>query len=377
MTYFTPIIYKNGKHEPMDVNVDKLSADTLPVAPFAGNQLRVVQQGNIVGLYVGSGAVPPVLYVSSASGVDAPGRGTSTADPFQTVHYAIQALRAGYVGAMPPVEGTSVPEVAVIPTDIVIALKAGEIFPVTNSYQFTGQIVFTYYGDANYGDFNTIVGGKAFGVTMTDLARPQLNPVVDPSSANGIMHFKGLNNMVGSRTPTLTLLGVTVNLPAGAASNSDYQDLLTVEAERECRLQLIGARVNKLDTTNQYGAVGIHSRGRAIIEQYASQFLVQGLQVQSGAANDALLARPSFIKFYPERLGNSQLNGTLNAGYAPTGMLTVQWSNCNAELVIPGKTAQVTYPQVGDPSFGLAAYFTNLLRDPQARPLNCICPALL
>lgn len=375
MTYRVPVVYKDGKHEPMNTGVDQIDSTAIPVAPLTGNRVRVVQKGNDKGLFVGSGGSEPVLYVSS-TGTDAPTNG-SKASPLKTVDYALQLTAAQYGGQVVSLEGRNIPEMGVLPVDVVIAMKAGEVFSLNASYQFTGRIVLTFYGDVNYGDFDgPVINGKAFPATMQDLARPTLNLQVE-GSTTGVTHFKGVDNLVGSAPATLTLLGITVNLPDAPASNTDYQDLLYCPAEHTVRLQLIGARVNKLGTGNQFGCVGIQSRGRAIIEQYASQYLVQGQQVQSGAANDALLARQAFIKFYPDRLGNSQLGGTLNTGYAPTGMLELQWTNCNAELVQPGKVSQATYPQQGDPSFGIAAYFTNLLRDPQARPFNVICPALL
>lgn len=374
MTQRAPIVYKDGKHQPLDPNVDQVDVNSIPLSPRPYNTTRRTGEG----LYTGEWAYSGTIYISN-SGVDdtAPGRG-NRATPFQTIDYAISRVTTSYGGTNPPIQGTAVPELSCIGGSVTLALKAGEQFALNNSYQFTGNVILTYWGDVNYGDFDSpVYAGKAYGATMLDLNRPTVQCTVQASSANGITHFKGLDSLVGGAPPTLTLLGVVVTLPVGAASNSDYQDVLTVEAERTCRLQLIGARINKLSTVNAYGALGVHSRGRGIIEQYASQFLVNGTQVQSGAASDVLAARPNFIKFYPERLGNSQLGGTLTGGYTPTGMLTVQWSNCAQELVTAGKSSQPTYPTIGDPSFGLSAYFLNLARDPQARPLNVVCPQIL
>ncbi len=362
-TYYEPIIYRNAVHEPLDPTLDKLSPDSIPVSAKQNNQIRVTSDG----LYVGNAYDQAAYYVSSSSGTDQ-GTSGSKAQPYQTLDYALERIVEKYGAGDGSIQGQ--------PT---VALKAGEVFPLNITSPLRGQLKITFYGDPQYGDFDSPpIGspGTLPGI-MADLQRPIIQPSIQPEATNGVHHF-GCYDSTNGIMSSLELYGVRVDLPTGSIQNSDYCSFLTVQYECSGKLILRGAIINKLDANSSYGAMGIHSRvDNAVLQEFSSQFWINGAIVQSGAGVDVLANRQYFIIFYPDFPGNIQTGGSLLGGTPPTGLLRLTWSNVAAAPVLPGKTNLATYPMTGDPSFGLSTYFFNLQRDAQSRPLNVMSAALL
>jgi len=360
ISYYKAVIYKNSTHQPLGTG-DKLTADSIPVSALPGNGIRAVSDG----LYVG-GATPQVYYVSTSLGNDVPTAGSKAA-PYKTLSYALDQIIANYdlnnPGSTQNILG-----------NVTVALKAGETFPLDKSYEIYGYLRLTFWGDPQYGDFNGPTVGLAQAAFLSDLQRPIIAPAIQPSTVNGVNHFQAHD---ASPPATLNLFGVRVDLPAGAASNSDYCSFFNTAYSEGGRLQLWGSIINRLDTTSSYGAFGVHARSHnAILEQYCSQFWIQGqpiVPVTGGfqPTNDQLLARKWFIIFYPDLHGNNQSGGQLLDGPAPSGLMQLIWSVVPNEPVPVGKTNLATFPVLNDQSFGIANYFFNLTRDNQSRPLNC------
>lgn len=359
---YKAIIYKDKVHRPLG-NDERLTSDSIPVSELAGNAIRIVSDG----LYVGGNA-EQAYYVAS-TGTDTPTSGTKLL-PFLTLDYAMAQAIARY--------GSTAPEANTFPGNAIIALKAGETFGITQSYNLLGNLTLTFYGDANYGDFNSpVLGPGARPAVMQDLNRPIITTTINPGTNFGINHFQAFNS--NANTPvSLILSGVRVDLPAGAVQNSDYCDFFTVYYACCGRLVLDGAIINKLDNASSYGIFGMQGRARiCVLEQYASQFWIGGAPVLAGAPPATLIARKWFIKFYPDFAGNNQSGGTLLGGVPGSAMMQLAWSDVTASPVLPGKTNLPSYPFVSDEATGLRNYFFNLTRDNQQRPLNVLSPYLL
>lgn len=363
--YYKAIIYKDGVHRPLATD-ERLTNDSIPVSQLPGNNIRLVQDG----LYVGSATQATAYYVSSVSGVNATDAGTKV-KPFQTIQYALDTILASYD------LGDTTPDLNTVNGSITLALKAGETFPFTKTYNVRGRVELTFWDDPQYGDFNGLLIGSP-GVEpayMADLQRPVITPAVEASTNNGIYHLQLLDSLTGSPS-TVALYGVRVDLPAfSSAADSDYCSFVNVAYSNAGRMQILGSIVNRTDTQSSYGAFGIHSRSEGILEEYCSQFLIQGNQIQPVGGGfqptaDQLLARKYFITFYPDLKGNNQSGGTLLNAPAPTGLLRLMWSVETADPVLPGKTNLATYPVLSDVTYGLGNYFFNLTRDNQGRPLN-------
>lgn len=368
--YYKAIIYKDGVHRPL-ATTERLTNDSIPVSQLAGNNLRQVTDG----LYVGTATQAVAYYVSSVSGVNAADSGTK-AKPFQTIQYALDTILASYD------LGDTTPDLSTVNGHITLALKAGETFPFTKTYNVKGRVELTFWGDSNYGDFNSPLVGSP-GVEpayMADLNRPVITPGIEVATNNGIYHLQLLDSLNGTPS-TVALYGVRVNLPSGAAADSDYCSFCNVAYSHSGRMQLLGSIINRTDTQSSYGAFGIHSRSEGILEEYCSQFLIQGNQIQPVGGGfqptaDQLLARKYFITFYPDLKGNNQSGGTLLNAPPPTGLLRLMWSVETADPVLSGKTNLATYPVMADVSYGLGNYFFNLSRDNQGRALNVMSAQL-
>lgn len=362
--YYKAIIYKDGVHRPLATN-ERLTNDSIPVSAVAGNNLRQMQDG----LYVGSATQATAYYVSSVSGTDALTSGTK-AQPFKTIQYALDTVLSTYD------LGNPTPDLTMVNGSVTLALKAGETFPFTKTYNVRGRVELTFWGDSNYGDFNSPLVG-APGVEpayMADLNRPIIQPQIEVATGNGIYHLQLLDSLTGSPS-TVALYGVRVDLPSGAVADSDYCSFCNVGYSNSGRMQILGSIVNRTDTQSSYGAFGIHSRSEGVLEEYCSQFLIQGNQIQPVGGGfqptaDQLLARKYFITFYPDLKGNNQSGGTLLNAPPPSGLLRLMWSVETADPVLPGKTNLATYPIMTDVTYGLGNYFFNLARDNQGRPLN-------
>jgi hypothetical protein len=356
MTLHKPIIYQPLKstHEETGVG-DFLDPLSIALSIRSTNQLKAVAGD---GLYVGAYLAKSVYYVAAA-GTDDPAHGDK-ATPFKTLDYCISVIMA-----------QSFPLTATV----YVALKAGETFPISNSYALTGgRLVLTFFGDPQYGDFDSPpVNGSTKPAYMADLQRPIINASI-AAGVTGTAGFVMLGpidslSLSSAKPSAIELIGVKVNL-AGGPHSSGQVDFIGCENGAEGSVSMHGAIVNITDVNAVFGFIGVEANSSVSISQFASQLQVLGNLVAAGAATDQLVARKWFFKFYPDFLGNQQTGLDLFGGTPGSGFMRLSWSDTSSLPVAPSKFNQATYPVLNDPAAGMTNYFFNLTRDQQQRAQN-------
>lgn len=336
---------------------DKFEPGLIPVSTKAQNQVQVRTDG----LYVGNLLDRPTVYVSTASGTDTTSSGT-VAKPYKTVDYALTRVQAqAFTGYQ-----------------LVVALKAGELFPVTKRTAFFGDVVFTFYGDPKYGNFNSpLVGGQTDPAVMEDLTRPTLR--VQPIQAQGLWNSTGFEINAERR---LRLHGVALDLAAipttpPAPGSYGIPDAITGQG----RVELYGAIINLPSTGAYSGFIGILPDKEITLTQFASQFRVAGTTVEDAASPAATIARQYMIKFYSDAPGNNtglfRVFADALTSSPGSGLLKLLWSDTQS-MTVPGADNaknMKSFPLLQD-SYGFRNYVYGLRRDQQSRPLNVISSRL-
>jgi len=361
-TYEIPTFYDsvNQVIRSMD-NTALLPPAQMPISAHAGNSIQSLSDG----LYVGSPtALPSVVYVNTATGVNAVGNGT-LAIPYQTLDYALSQLSSESVAGQ-------------LQTSTVVALQAGQTFSTSADVNlYGGTLTLTFYGDPNYGSYNSPpVAGTTNPWLMTDLARPIIQPQV--SSVNGYWHLAGINVYGGN----VILQGVEVMLPMAPAqpSISLYSNAADYVRSRQLDingfLKLAGTIVNMQDITSYWGILGVSAQSAFTLIQYGSQFQVGG-EIQTAAVTPTLAelaAIAYFIKFYPDYVGNNQQQGLLYSTATTTtpasGMLRVLWADTQSFTVETTKTNLASFPVCYDLTYGLRNYMYGIMYDSVSRPWN-------
>lgn len=356
-----PVIYKDFKHKVAGDN-EYIGSEHIAISPRPGNTIQSTPDGLFAG-HVGAGSI---FYVAAA-GVDAPTSGTKDV-PFKTLDYCL-----AFIQSHDPLAADNL-----ISNYYGVALKAGESFPMHTAWVVIGSVFLTFFGDPNYGDFDSpYIGGIANPAVMSDLLRPIVIPsVVDGNDS--IMNGFRLQG-VGS----VTLNGVRIELPdaglaapdiPGDGSFGDYSDFVTAINGSSGQLELIGTIVNRAIATGPFGIFGVHARCTgARLTQFATQFRFGNQIMGPGTTSQILSVRKYFIKFYKDYFGNRQSNGFFNLGSKGSGLMSINWSEVNSMTVMTGKTNLATYPIVEDQVYGLNNYILNLNRDAQGRPINAEC----
>jgi hypothetical protein len=369
MTIQTPVFYDStaNVHRPMDTGAT-VPVTAVPISATIGNKTQALSDGIYSGDYSGL-----ILYVDSVNGLDT-NAGTK-ASPLKTIDAAFSALNALFPGGY--YSGRN----------IAIALKAGQNYPWTSTFNMSGDcdLKITFYGDTNYGDFNgAAIGTGANPWNMSNLARPNLMPVSSVQTG-GLQQLAGINRRGG----TIAFLGVLITLPAapyaGApiSAYSGYCDVvrslspaLGMPLGDDGGVHLLGSIVNMSDITAFWGFLGTFARATARFSQYASQFQVGGIILNAAVAPTTaqLTARQYFIKFLSDAAGNNQATVSLSANSsnssAGSGLVFAMWSEAQA-LVVTGTTTNLaTYPLSFDPGYGLANYILNLSKTANGQSLN-------
>jgi hypothetical protein len=355
-------------HRPMTSGVEAVNPALVPLSARAGNTIQSVGDGLYVGGQLGSTA----YYVNSSTGVDDPAHGTKAA-PFRSLDYAL-----AYLSSQSPFGQYRA-------ADTTIALQAGQSFSMNADFNiYGGRVTLTFYGDAQYGDFNGApIGTGAAPAWMADLNRPVITFAVQNISAQWYMN--GINRLGG----TVIIRGVKLNLPAAPATPSIGLYSQNIDVVRSPSLadagyvQLVGSIVNMTDTNAYFGFLGVQARALGLnLTQFASQFQINGLLMNaaSGPSAAQLLARQYFIKLYADIPGNtttSVLSPTSANSSSGSGILNLSWTDTEALTVTTGKTNLGTFPANFDLSYGIRNYFFGLQKDQQSRPLNVISPRLI
>lgn len=371
MAYQLPLFYNTADqaHEPM-IPTDDIDPRLMPISARGGNRLQNLADG----LYLGSSSFPGsfiTLYVNSSAGIDQPANG-SRATPYQSLAYALAQAAALFPNSQ-------------LAGNVVIALQCGQSFAMVDTAVWGGNLTITFYGDSQYGDFNSpAIGTGALPEMMADLNRPILTFGTNNVNAQWVM--AGFYRYGGS----VTFQGVQLNLPAAPAtpSISLYSQICdvvrSVNYSEPGQVNLRGSIVNMTDTNAYWGFLGVYSRsGNTVFNQYGSQFQVNGITLQ--AANTPttvqLNQRQYFIKMFYDLPGNNQQQAVLQANTSnsstASGQLSMLWADAEALVVATGKTSQASYPLAFDPSYGIRNYFTNLQLDQQSRPLNVLSSRLI
>lgn len=368
MTTQNPSFYDStlGVIRPMDTGA-LVPVSSIPVSATVGNRVSLLTDGLYYGDYYGS-----VYYVNTSGNDSNPGTKLS---PFATIDHALAFVSSLFYGGR------------YAGSNITIALQAGQTFVMNNDFNLYpgSDITITFYGDTNYGDFNSApVGSGANTWEMSDLNRPIISPASSAVSAQ--WHLAGINRYGGS----LKLQGLSIQLPAAPsnpsiANYSGYVDFVRSVnySNASGYVSLDGSIVNMTDTAAYWGFLGIHSRATVQYNHYGSQFQVNGILLS--AANSPTTAqlgqRQYFIKFYYDTAGNNQQliylsTTTLNSSTA-SGSAIASWVDTEALTVATGKTNLATYPLCFDSGYGLTNYIYNLNRSSSGVPLNFMCSRLM
>lgn len=355
-----PLKYQDQKHTPF-VAGDSVDAQFLPISERSNNELQILSDG----LYVGQGLTQSIFYVGP-SGTNAPTSG-SKVTPFLTLDYALSQLSAQSVGGVFTGKAT-------------IALQAAETFTVGADFINGGDLQIAFFG-SSFGDFDSPSVQKARPAVIAELERPIIN--ISSGLVNGLWQSFGIRCNDGAK---VQLTGVYINVPAIPANEpnddtySGYSDFITAINDGTVDVSLLGTIINS-HNGGRFGFLGVHARAEAKLRQFASQFLVDGAKAVAGSAPFVLQARTYFIKFYNDYSGSNQealnLEPTSASSSAGTGILTVNWSDTQAQLIQTGANSLDSYPVMFDPSAGLRNYFWNLVRDTQQRPMNVISGRLM
>jgi len=333
----------------------------MPVSAHVGNTIQALSDG----LYVGSPiSLPSAVYVNTATGVDAPGNGT-LAVPYNTLDYAVAQLTSESVNSQ-------------LQTSTIIALQAGQTFTTANNVNlYGGTLTLTFYGDPNYGSYNSpLVAGTTNPWLMTNLERPVIEPQV--TNVNGYWNMAGINVYAGN----VVLQGVQVTLPMAPAepaislysTAADYvrsMDLVT-----SGYLKLSGTIINMQDITAFWGILGINAQSAFTLIQYGSQFQVAGMLASAANSPSAaqLAATSYFIKFYPDYVGNNQVQGilynTATTASPASGLLRVLWTDTTSFIVETTETNLASFPVAYSPGYGLRNYMYGVNYDSVNRPWN-------
>jgi hypothetical protein len=343
----------------------------VPVSATPGNLV----QTNADGIYVGSQNyfnAATVFYVNNSSGSDA--NAGSKSAPFATLSHALAVAASLFPDQQ-------------LAGAVTIALQAGQTFafPSSDVNVYPGaNLVFAFYGDPNYGDFNTLVSGtNCNSQHMSDLERPVITFNVTQQNAQWYMN--GINRYGGS----VSFLGVQCNLPAAPATPgislySIYCDVVrSVDFSAPGYVVLTGSIINMTDVTAYWGFIGTQSRStNTSFVQFSSQFQINGLVMSAANAPTTaqLTARQYFIKMFVGFAGNNQVENTLapNSSNSSTasGVLAVSWADTESLVVTGSKVSQASYPIMFDISYGFRNYIFGLQQDQQQRPLNVLSSRL-
>lgn len=369
MTTQNPVFYDSvaNVHRPMDAGAT-IPVTALQLSAAAGNRSQLLVDGLYSGDYSGL-----ILYVDSVAGVDT-NPGTKVA-PLKTIDKAFSNLVAYFPGGY------------YAGRNIAIALKAGQNYPWTTTFNMSGDcdLKITFYGDTNYGDFNgPAIGTGANPWNMSNLARPNLTPTSSVQTG-GLQQLAGINRRGG----TIAFMGVTITLPAApsvGAPQSAYSGYCDVVRSLSPALgqpmgddggvHLLGSIINMSDVTAYWGFMGTFARATARFSQFCSQFQIGGVIMNAAAAPTTaqLTARQYFIKFLTDSPGNNQATVSLASNSsnssAGSGMVFAMWSEAQALVVTGSTTNLATYPLSFDPGYGLANYIFNISKTANGQSLN-------
>lgn len=364
MTQQTPLVYDPVAqvHKPL-AGGDQLLPNVIPLSARAGNQIQVLADG----FYSGQAAAASTYYVSSVSGSDAPTSG-AIGSPYKTLDYALAQLSTpDYLGF------------AVIANTVVLQLKAGETFVMNNSVILDGgKLNIGFYADPNYGAATSFVGQALAWAVGAPLQRPLVSNV--GISENGYWNCSRFTLRNGAK---LWFSGLAWTLPGApisglaASAYGMYTDVVSVDNYHHGQFNMLGTVFNKADINSFYGVAGAQARADDMtVGQFASQFLIAGVQVVSGATAQALTSRATFFKMYTDFAGNNQTATSLVpaslTSSAGTSVMRLNWSDVAVQNILTGVPNLGTYPYLADATYGLKWYFTGLIRDQQARPLNVL-----
>lgn len=372
MTFQLPSFYDSTElvTRPMD-STAQIPPQQVPISAGAGNLVQRAADGIYVGSqsYFGSFQT---LFVNNATGSDS-NAGTKAA-PFATLAHALNAAQSLFPDSQ-------------ITGSVYIAMQAGQsfVFPSIDIPVYQGaNLCFTFYGDTNYGDFNTLVpSSQALSQYMSDLQRPVIT--FNVTQVNAQWYMNGVNRFGGS----VTFLGVALTLPAAPATPSIalysiYCDVVrSMDMSQPGYVRLLGSTVNMTDITSYWGFLGTQSQSTSTsFIQYGSQFLVNGI-VLSAANNPTsaqLQARQYFIKMFYGFAGNNQQTGTLQANTAnsstASGQITVSWADTESLTVTGSKVSQASYPVCFDVNYGLRNYIFGLQQGLSNQSLNVLSSRL-
>jgi hypothetical protein len=371
-TYQLPSFYDSVElvTRPMD-SAAAIPPQQVPISERTGNLVQVQTDGIYVGSqsYFGSFQT---LYVNTTTGSDS-NAGTRSA-PFQTLAHAIIVAQSLFPDSQ-------------ITGSVYIAMQAGQsfAFPSVDVPIYQGaNLVFTFYGDSNYGDFNTVVpSSQCLSNYMSDLQRPVVT--FNVTQVNAQWYLNGVNRFGGS----VTFLGVNISLPAAPATPSIalysiYCDVVrSMDMSQQGYVRLLGSIVNMTDITSYWGFIGTQSQSiDTSFVQFGSQFQVNGIILSAINSPTApqLTARQYFIKMFSGFAGNNQQTGTLQPNTAnsttASGVISVSWADTEALTVTGSKTSQQSFPVCFDLNYGLRNYIYGLQQGLSNQPLNVLSSRL-
>lgn len=350
--YQTPVKVESKKHSPFS-HEDRVSPEYIPISERPNNLIEVASDG----LYLGITPNLPEVYVDASVGNDSnPG---TAARPLRTIDKAMELIAE---------------ETLFLESEIVVALKCGQDHELTKRHYLTNKarLVITYYGDTNYGSYNT----DPYARYLRDLNRPIIKPL--PFEEGGLQRLAGFDSSVAHWGVHIELPPHTGDyLPEAAYGVVDYI-VPNVNRLNDIDVDLQGVVVNKPDFQGEYGFLGILSRTKVVLNTYASQFLLSGQKANatSNLGIRELAKREDFVKFYNDKLPGSDriflYESTQNSSNG-SGLLELYWVDVPVSSIPAGPTIE-TFPYLLDSSYGLRYYFHNMKTTPNGQPLSVLSP---
>ena len=360
------VVYDAAAHEhrPLASGAETIEPLAIPLSSFPGNRMAT----NADGLYVGENTMSPLLYIDGDTGVDGslPTDGSPTT--LKTLDYALSLIETFKPG------------------QVTLLFKAGQTFELESSHTLEDvKVTLSYFGDPKYGLYNERFGtSKIAPQLQLDLTRPLIT-TTEFFSSGGLWtcpHIRLRNSEIHAH-------GLRFNTPVSPSGTTNIQ-LTQYSAESDLLLSedsvvnLNGCIVNKVDRANFSGFLGVVSRKRTTLTQYASQFRIENeLLVDSITTPSLLVARNYFIKFCPDLPTDDQFTtpyplvaSSVTATDA-VGLLTLMWLLCSStEDPVSGSASLRSFP-VADYTHGIMNYIYGIRRDAQHRALNVATSLLL
>lgn len=367
MSKILPVVVYDStarEHRPLVSGSETIEPAAIPLSAYPGNKLAI----NPDGIYQGDNTMSPLLYIDGSAGVDGTLPTDGSATTLKTLDYALSLIET------------------YAPGEITLLLKAGQTFEIKAQHKLSNvKLTLSYYDDPKYGLYNVqYKTSKIAPQLQEDLTRPIVT-CTEYYSAGGLWTCPYVR-LINSTLDAHGIYFTTPTPPTGTTNIqlSQYSAESDLFISEDSVVNISGCVVNKKDRSNFSGFLGVASRKRTTLTQYASQFQVEGAMLTDSVTTATLLAgRGYFIKFLPDIPTDDSfttpyaLVATSEAATDATGLLTLMWLLCSTIAdSVSGSSSLKSFP-LADTTHGIMNYIYGIRRDSQHRALNIATSLLL